>query len=147
MAARQSVVLWGDFSGEHAPLASIAEEFGFAVQQAASLADLEELQQQNRISAVLIHVGAEGPAWDELLQTVRRALRKSTKMVLCHSAEFADLRPRMVEAGAFYTLLTPLVETETRQALGFIWASKRGRLQEIGAKSASASASRRAGAA
>jgi hypothetical protein len=147
MPTRQSIVLYGDFSDEHIPIQTIADELGFEIHSTVHLSDLEEIQKQHRICAVLLHADSFASPWPELLSHVRTILTGDAKIIMCHRSELADSRAQMVAAGAFYTLLTPLAKTETRQALGFVWAARRAKVHEMPTKKAARRLSRSAGAA
>jgi DNA-binding NtrC family response regulator len=130
MPGKAVVILLDDSSAERAGLSQIAEEFGFEVHSVDSLSEVANLQKQNGIAVLLVGI-ASGQHWEEVLANVRSTVSNRTRVILCHRPELADFRSQMVAGGAFYTLLTPLVGAEIRQALGFAWAADRDGMHQI----------------
>jgi len=123
MAQRGCVVLLGDFSSERLDLSSIERDFCWSVAQTANFEGLRQIAQTCRVTAVLIHAGTLSVSWREAMRTIRDAAPRA-RVIVCHRGEQADFRAEMVDSGAFGVLLSPLMQSEVRQSLGFIWASK-----------------------
>jgi len=127
---RGYVVLFGDFSNERLDLTAIGHEFGWSVTPVADLSALREIGRSHTVTAVLLKPGALGVPWRDALRIVRAAVPRA-RIILCHKADQARYRTEMIDAGAFGVLLSPLVRSEVRQSLGFIWASKFAPLQHV----------------
>lgn len=123
MANRGCVVLLGDFSNERLDLAAIGQDFGWSVAQASDLVGLREIGQSRTVVGVLIQAGSLGMPWRKAMRAVRAAVPQA-RIILCYRADHAYSRTEMADAGAFGVLLSPLAQSEVRQTLGFIWASK-----------------------
>lgn len=120
------VVLLGDFSSEHLDLTSIGRDFCWTVAQSLDLSGLKEIGRSRTVVAVLVQAGwaeALNTSWPNALRTVRAAAPRA-RIIVCHKVGQADSRAAMVGAGAFGLLLSPLAQSEVRQSLGFVWASK-----------------------
>ena len=123
MSDKGCILLLGDFSSERPDFASLARHFGWSVCLAGDLAELREAGRSNSVMAVLVQSGALALPWPQALRTVRAFVPRAP-IILCHKAEKAHARSEMVEAGAFGSLLSPLAQSEVRQLLGFVWASR-----------------------
>jgi hypothetical protein len=53
-----------------------------------------------------------------------RAVARRARIIVCHKVGQTQFRTEMVDSGAFGVLLSPLAQSEVRQSLGFVWASK-----------------------
>jgi hypothetical protein len=116
--------LWGDFSGEPLAVSSIADEFDWPVRPVSGMGDLALLSQEIRVEAVLVHPATLGMSWRDALPRARTAA-PTARVAICHHIDTAGACSEMTEAGAFGTLLLPLVRIEVRHFLGFVWASLR----------------------
>ena len=134
MAQRACVVFIGDFSNERLDLRSIERDFCWSVAQVSDLEGLNRIAQACTVTAVLIHAGTLNMPWRETMRAIRAAAPRA-RVIVCHRGEQAHFRAEMVDSGAFGVLLSPLAQSEVRQSLGFIWASKRsaGRIRLVDA--------------
>jgi DNA-binding NarL/FixJ family response regulator len=123
MANTGCVVLLGDFSNERIDLASVVHDFGWSVSQAASLSELAEIGRSRTVMAVLVQTGVLKMPRPEGLRAIRRVAPRG-RIIVCHNVSQSDSRSAMIAAGAFGVLLSPLAQSEVRQSLGFVWASK-----------------------
>ncbi len=147
MAARLIVSLLDDYRAEQAGIQEIAAEFGLEYRKATNLAEAAKLNRCKNI-AVLMAVVPPGHDWKHLLDEINASNFNRTKVILCHGPELVDFTSQMIAAGAYYPLLTPLVRTETRRALGFAWAhDRREKVHQIGSRAAIGASLHRLGAA
>jgi hypothetical protein len=116
------MALWGDFSCERLAVSSIGDEFHWSVCPVSSIGDLTRLSQDGAVVAVLVHPATLGLSWREALHYARTAAPQA-RVAICHGIETAEACSEMTEAGAFGTLLLPLVRIEVHHLLGFVWAS------------------------
>ncbi len=131
MANRGCVVLLGDFSNERVDVASIARDFSWTVSGASDLSGLREIGRSATVVAVLMQAcGGLNMHWPDAMRAVRAAAPRA-RIIVCHKVDQAHLRNQMIDAGAFGVLLLPLVHSEVRQSLGFVWASKITPLQHV----------------
>jgi DNA-binding NarL/FixJ family response regulator len=75
------------------------------------------------VIAVLIQAGSLHLSWPDAMRAIR-AVAPRARIIVCHKVDQAHFRAEMVESGAFGVLLSPLSQSEVRQSLGFVWASK-----------------------
>ena len=123
MSRRGCVVLLGDFSNERLDLASIGHDFRWSVAQAPDLSGLGEIGRSRTVIAVLVQAGSLHMSWPDVIRAIR-AVAPRARIIVCHKVDQAHFRAEMVESGAFGVLLSPLAQSEVRQSLGFVWASK-----------------------
>jgi DNA-binding NtrC family response regulator len=123
MVNRGCVVLLGDFSSERLDVASVVNDFGWSVSQAATLSELAEIGRSHTVVAVLVQTWALNMPLPEALRAIRAAARRG-RIIVCHKVGQAYARTSMIDSGAFAVLLSPLAQSEVRQTLGFVWASK-----------------------
>ena len=123
MANRGCVVLLGDFSNERLDLASVGRDFGWSVDRASDLSELEEIGRSRTVIAVLVQAGTLHLTWHAIMRAIR-AVAPRARIIVCHKVDQAHFRTEMVDSGAFGVLLSPLAHSEVRQSLGFVWASK-----------------------
>jgi DNA-binding NarL/FixJ family response regulator len=117
------VVLLGDFSNEHLDLSSIGRDFHWSVDRTSDLSGLGEIGRSRTVLAVLVQAGSLNMPWPEAMRAVR-AVAPRARIIVCHKVDQAQFRTEMVDSGAFGVLLSPLAQSEVRQSLGFVWASK-----------------------
>jgi DNA-binding NarL/FixJ family response regulator len=151
MTRRGCVVLLGDFSNERLDLASIGHDFRWSVAPASGLSELREIGLTRTVIAVLIQAGSLHLSWPDAMRAIR-AVAPRARIIVCHKVDQAHFRAEMVESGAFGVLLSPLSQSEVRQSLGFVWASKITPLPHVPAAAAKKirradTSTRRAGAA
>jgi hypothetical protein len=130
MANRGCVVLLGDFSNERLDLAAVGRDFGWSVDRASDLSELEEIGRSRTVIAVLVQAGTLHLSWPAAMRAVR-VVAPRARIIVCHKGDQAHLRAEMVDSGAFGVLLSPLAYSEVRQSLGFVWASKIAPLQHV----------------
>jgi len=123
MAHRGCVVLLGDFSNERLDMSWIERDFCWSMAQASDLAGFNQIARGGTVSAVLIHAGTLKVSWRDAMRAIR-AVAPRARVIVCHRGEQAHFRTEMVDSGAFGVLLAPLAQSEVRQSLGFIWASR-----------------------
>ena len=126
MSHRGCVVLLGDFSNERLDLTSIGEDFSWSVARASDLSGLGEIARSCTVIAVLVQAtgaGALDLPWPDAMRAVRAVARRA-RIIVCHKVGQTQFRTEMVDSGAFGVLLSPLAQSEVRQSLGFVWASK-----------------------
>jgi DNA-binding NarL/FixJ family response regulator len=123
MANAGCLVLLGDFSNERLDFDSVVHDFGWSVSRASSLSELVEIGRSRTVVAVLVQNGALNMPLPEGLRAIRAAAPRG-RIIVCHNVGQAHSRTAMIEAGAFGVLLMPLAQSEVRQSLGFVWASK-----------------------
>lgn len=123
MPDRECLVMLGDFSNERLDISAIGRDFGWWVTQALDLSGLREISRSNTVIAVLIQAESLGLSWQEALRD-SRAAAPMARLIMCHKVQQAHARTEMVDAGAFGVLLAPLAQSEVRQSLGFVWASR-----------------------
>jgi hypothetical protein len=117
------VVLFGDFSDERLDLAAIGQDFSWSVAQARDLVGFGEIGRTRTVIAVLVQAGSLRMPWPDVIRTIR-AVAPRARIIVCHKVEQVHFRTEMVDSGAFGVLLSPLAQSEVRQSLGFVWASK-----------------------
>lgn len=117
------MVLLGDFSNERLDLSFVGPDFGWTVAQASELSGLREIGRSRTVLAVIIQAGALGVPWPDAMRAVRAAVPRA-RLILCYKIDQAHARTKMIDAGAFGVVLSPLANSEVRQALGFVWASR-----------------------
>lgn len=123
MAQRGCVVLLGDFSHERLDLTSIERDSCWSVAYIPDLDGLRQMAQTCRVTAVLIQAGSMDLSWRQAMREIR-AVAPRARVIVCHRGEQANYRTEMADSGAFGVLLSPLAQSEVRQSLGFIWASR-----------------------
>jgi DNA-binding NarL/FixJ family response regulator len=123
MANTGCVVLLGDFSNERIDLTSVVHDFGWSVSQASSLSELAEIGRSRTVVAVLVQTGVLKMPLPEGLRAIRGVAPRG-RIIVCHNVGQSHSRAAMIAAGAFGVLLSPLAQSEVRQSLGFVWASK-----------------------
>ncbi len=133
MAQRRCVVLLGDFSDERLDLSSIERDFCWSVAQVPDLDGLNQVAQAFTVAAVLIHAGTVNMPWRDAMRAIR-AVAPRARVIVCHRGEQAQFRAEMIDSGAFGVLLAPLAQSEVRQSLGFIWASRSPSLASVSRK-------------
>jgi hypothetical protein len=122
MTTSGCIALWGDFSGERLSVGLIGDEFNLPVRSVFGMGDLTRLSRETGVVAVLVHPATLGMSWREALRRVRRAAPQA-RVAICHGVDTAGAHSEMTDAGAFGTLFLPLVRTEVRHFLGFVWAA------------------------
>jgi hypothetical protein len=130
MANRGCVVLLGDFSNERLDLSAVGRDFGWSVDRASDLSELEEIGRSRTVIAVLIQAGTLRLSWPDAMRAIR-AVASRARVIVCHKVGQTHSRAEMVDSGAFGVLLSPLTHSEVRQSLGFVWASKITPLQHV----------------
>ncbi len=130
MANRGCIVLLGDFSNERLDLDAIGHDFGWSVDRASDLSELQEIGRSRTVIAVLIQAGSLHLTWHAVMRAIR-ATAPRARIIVCHKVDQAHFRAEMVDSGAFGVLLSPLAHSEVRQSLGFVWASKITPLQHV----------------
>lgn len=121
---RRTVVLVGRLPAERLAIDLLVAEFGWAIENAPSLACLAKLNRERKVVAVLFNPQDLALPWEEALQSVLEGAPRALP-ILCHG--FADRIdwPQVAEAGVFHSLLLPFRESEFRHTLGFISGAKR----------------------
>lgn len=124
---RRTVVLLGDPSLSAPLLNRLVQEFGWALETAADLNQLERLCKVGRPVAmlpvaVLVDAASQGLEWTEALNSVR-GIEPEALLVACHRFSDRVEWPELAAAGAFHSLAAPFDEHEVRQSLAFIWSA------------------------
>lgn len=116
------IALWGDFSEERLAVSELGEDFNWSARSVSGPEDLRRLSLEGGVVAVLVHPSRLNVSWREALRKVAEAAPQA-RVAICHGVKQASACDEMTDAGAFTTLLLPLVRTEVRHFLGFVWAS------------------------
>lgn len=125
---KEWVALLGDFFHEGLKVEPIADRFGWSVVVAPDMDELKALSQRGRVRVVLVHTAAfalheDRNAWGKTLAEVQSAAPEA-RIIVCHRAAAANAASKLLQHGAYFTLMLPLKAAEVRQALGFVWASR-----------------------
>jgi hypothetical protein len=104
-------------------LDTVVQAFGWSLETAADFRRLRGIAACSDVVAVLFEAGMWRLEWSEVLQLVQHAA-PSALPVLCH--RFSDHLdwPALADAGAFHHMPLPLISSEVRQSLGFVWAAR-----------------------
>jgi hypothetical protein len=102
-----------------------ARQFGWEFEATNDLGEVIEWQSKRRTLALFFDLPALGPGytWVDAVRRLRQAL-PGVRLIVCHGISEVIDWPQLSQAGAFHELLLPLTENETRQSLGFVWASE-----------------------
>jgi len=122
--AQGTVVLAGAFPGPVA-LGGVVSDYGWSFATAADVGELERLNSERWIVAVLFSPRDLALAWDHALRSVQKAVPGAFP-ILCHRVGDLIDWPQAAGAGAFHALLLPFAEREVRQSLGFVWSVRVG---------------------
>jgi hypothetical protein len=122
MSGTAFIALWGDFSEERLAVSELGEDFNWSARSVSGPEDLKRLSREGGIVAVLVHPSRLGVSWRDALRNVAEAAPRA-RVAICHGVKQAGSCDEMLDAGAFATLMLPLVRTEVRHFLGFVWAS------------------------
>jgi len=121
--AQGTVVVLGSLPVEHRALDPVVAEFGWSLREAETLAGLRALGANHRLVAVLFSPRDLDLPWNRALRSILDTAPNAFP-ILCHGfAETIDW-PQAADAGAFHSLLLPLMMSEVRQSLGFVWDAK-----------------------
>jgi hypothetical protein len=118
-----TVVLAGSLPVEHLQLDALAAEFGWSLQEAASLRGVSELNADHNLVAVFFDARSLALSWDRALRGVREAAPGALPILCPQFADAIDW-PQVAEAGGFHSLPLPFAKHEIRQSLGFVWEAK-----------------------
>jgi DNA-binding NtrC family response regulator len=122
----RTIVVLGDLPVQRQPLAALAEQFGWTIQQSPDVCHLRTLNREQSVVAVLFDPKSVGAAWQDGLRAVREAAPRARRIVCCGFANAAPWHD-MAAAGAFDVLNLPLAWSEVRQSFGFVWADSETR--------------------
>ena len=112
-----TVVLLGKLPVERAPLEPLAKKFGWSVQSAENLSQVESLGASNIVS-ILFNPQDLHRDWRHALQMVAHAVPDAFPIICCRFSEVIYLQDA-AETGAFHLLHYPFALNEVRQSFGF----------------------------
>lgn len=115
------IVMPGRVRLDCSALNTVAGEFGWDVEVAHDLDQVEAIGAPRRTRGVLFNRDAFGPgySWQEAIRLLRALLPGVCLVALYGFSETVDWQ-ELSDAGAFHSLWLPLKENEVRQSLGFL---------------------------